>query len=445
MEKLFNLNPNLIEKINSKYQEGLNGSLKTRVDITDILDIDDPLRENEQEKNDLYIEELNNVVQSLRSIDTQKLSEVIEITYQSSLEREEGRFHHYSLSILPPQDNSEVDKLYIFDENQKLTKLPKLAPAIENTNQKFYVWFDSNGSPIIWAFGNAFYDYLSLKISTFSAGQIIVYIPPYSSQHYVVSLLKTGFVDKIPIFGEIFAQSDDFASLKNLFSVIQGQKSSENFDQEKIAKEFHRYLSGSDYLQDIANKMRNHFHGGTLLVLADSSKLENSIQKSIPFKAKATYEELKRRLREDENKFADNIKSKKNSLYPLDWSENIAQEKRKELLNLIGQLTAVDGATIITKDFDLIAFGAKIESKKSEEIDSLLVSVKEPFENSEEEIVKISAFHGTRHQSAAKFVFEQDGNAFSIVVSQDGRISVIYFDKETKKVRAIRHAEYLFL
>jgi DNA integrity scanning protein DisA with diadenylate cyclase activity len=55
----------------------------------------------------------------------------------------------------------------------------------------------------------------------------------------------------------------------------------------------------------------------------------------------------------------------------------------------------------------------------------------------------LSDLGGTRHQSAAQFVFDQR-DAFAIVASQDGRISVVSWDSERKMVSVFRHAEYLF-
>ncbi len=71
--------------------------------------------------------------------------------------------------------------------------------------------------------------------------------------------------------------------------------------------------------------------------------------------------------------------------------------------------------------------------------------IKEPFEKFEECQQKISDLGGTRHQSAAQFVFDQrERNTFAIVASQDGRISIIFWDDKRKMVTQFRHAEYLF-
>jgi len=90
----------------------------------------------------------------------------------------------------------------------------------------------------------------------------------------------------------------------------------------------------------------------------------------------------------------------------------------------------------------LIAFGAKIE-KASQNVPELVL-LREPFDDSRRPTPKpLSELDGTRHQSAAQFVFDQR-RAFAIVASQDGRVSVMNWDAKAEKVSVFRHAEYLF-
>jgi hypothetical protein len=182
--------------------------------------------------------------------------------------------------------------------------------------------------------------------------------------------------------------------------------------------------------------MRKHGHGGTLLVIPTEGTdgiLQSSI-KPLEMAPESSFDYIRQKLvkEEDEELYAyeRNVPN-----YSLPWSfDNEAQ--------LLAQATAVDGATIITKDFSLIAFGAKIEKASQDVPEQVLVS--EPFEDSRRPTPKpLSDLGGTRHQSAAQFVFDQR-NAFAIVASQDGRISVVTWDAKAEMVSVLRHAEYLF-
>ena len=58
--------------------------------------------------------------------------------------------------------------------------------------------------------------------------------------------------------------------------------------------------------------------------------------------------------------------------------------------------------------------------------------------------IGLAELGGTRHQSAAQFVFDQK-DAIAIVASQDGRLSVLVWDRSEGKVAVIRPVEFALL
>jgi hypothetical protein len=159
----------------------------------------------------------------------------------------------------------------------------------------------------------------------------------------------------------------------------------------------------------------------------------DSIKEPVPLKPDSKVDFIKQKLVREEEEFLHVLQRPEahNSL-PFSFDKEV---------DFLGQITAVDGATIITKDFDLIAFGAKIKSKSKETPEKVLV--REPFKESSEIECSLADFGGTRHQSAAQFVFDQN-ESFAIIASQDGRISVVFWSTKKQMVSAIRHAEYVF-
>ena len=117
-----------------------------------------------------------------------------------------------------------------------------------------------------------------------------------------------------------------------------------------------------------------------------------------------------------------------------------AREDADKSLGVIVNLTAVDGATLVTFDLDVLAFGAKIRAKDVDHKPERLV-ISEPFEGSVEREIGLFELGGTRHQSAAQFVFDQK-DAIAIVASQDGVLSVLGWDRTEGKVAVIRPAEF---
>jgi len=102
----------------------------------------------------------------------------------------------------------------------------------------------------------------------------------------------------------------------------------------------------------------------------------------------------------------------------------------------IAGLTAVDGATLITADYELLAFGAKIVRRKNfPQVGQVIVT--EPIEGGSPMTAEPAQFGGTRHLAAAQFVHDQRG-AIALVASQDGRFTVFAWSPNEEIVQAHR-------
>jgi hypothetical protein len=102
----------------------------------------------------------------------------------------------------------------------------------------------------------------------------------------------------------------------------------------------------------------------------------------------------------------------------------------------IAGLTAVDGATVINADYELLAFGAKIVRRKGSPQVAQVVAT-EPVEGGSAVIAEPAQFGGTRHFSAAQFVHDQR-DAVALVASQDGRFTVFAWSPAEEVVHAHR-------
>jgi hypothetical protein len=98
------------------------------------------------------------------------------------------------------------------------------------------------------------------------------------------------------------------------------------------------------------------------------------------------------------------------------------REELSRAVDAVAGLTAIDGATMLTSEYEVLTFGAKIARRKgAAQIDQLTLT--EPIEGTAAEIVNPSHLGGTRHLSAAQFVHDQR-DALALVASQDGRFTV---------------------
>ena len=99
-------------------------------------------------------------------------------------------------------------------------------------------------------------------------------------------------------------------------------------------------------------------------------------------------------------------------------------------------LTAVDGAVILTNDYEMLGFGAKIARRRGFE-PVHQVTVTEPILNAAPAIVHPEELGGTRHFSAAQFVHDQR-DAMALVASQDGRFTIFEWSPCEAMVHAHR-------
>jgi hypothetical protein len=174
-------------------------------------------------------------------------------------------------------------------------------------------------------------------------------------------------------------------------------------------------------LVQLAVSMRIHGRGGTLLVVpTNSDRWRESIIHPISYSVNPTFSELAQLSRQDTN---------------FDH-KSIWQAKLDHSVKHIAGLTAVDGATVINDQYDLLAFGVKIHrSSEGEQIEEMLVT--EPIVGDEGEIVHPVKNGGTRHLSAAQFVFNQR-DALALVASQDGKFTIFSWSPLANIVHAHR-------
>lgn len=416
MESTFKLRPEIGLMVLTKYREYLKS--------TDAQD------------DDLYIK----CLALLETLDAEKLQAILESVYDSSMKREEGRHHHFSVVLTPSLSNfgEEIKdcpwhgclaNVSAFEKPIPIADLPKIAPAFEGTNQTLRVWFNERGEVEIWGFAVGFLDYYGLRIQPLSLGELLIDI---KSQDYpwvrlLLSFAETNVVQRqTPIHG-LLTQFD----------------ASTTVGSDEWHRAGHRKQRVFGFMVDIVNKMSLHGHGGTMLfVPAEQAEaiMQRSIKDSIPLRPNGNYSVIRNKLNQEEREISYSRSSKKkNSSLP--WSF----EKEADLL---GQFTSVDGATVLTKDFDVIAIGAKIREANestSEGNVTLKIWVQQPFENCEPVERDVYDIGGTRHQSAAHFVYDnRTENAFAIVASQDGKISIIYWDDKEQKLNLFTHAEYSY-
>ena len=173
-------------------------------------------------------------------------------------------------------------------------------------------------------------------------------------------------------------------------------------------------------LLQLAVSMRRHGRGGSLLVVPGTSeRWRESIVPPIRYSVSPPFLGLPELLH---NGSVTQDPTWKNAL--------------RRTIDAIAGLTAVDGATVMSDSYQLMAFGAKIgRHQEGTRVEQVVVT--EPVAGSVAEIVHPTQLGGTRHLSAAQFAQDQP-DSMALVASQDGRFTIFAWSPCEQMVHARR-------
>jgi hypothetical protein len=116
--------------------------------------------------------------------------------------------------------------------------------------------------------------------------------------------------------------------------------------------------------------------------------------------------------------------------------EDLWEDDVRRAVDTIAGLTAVDGATVLSDQYELLAFGTKIRRPVgSAPVERIVVT--EPIIGDRAVVVDAVQNGGTRHLSAAQFVHDQR-DALALVASQDGRFTIFAWSPCEEMVHAHR-------
>jgi hypothetical protein len=181
-----------------------------------------------------------------------------------------------------------------------------------------------------------------------------------------------------------------------------------------------RTHSSLNVMVQLAVSMRAHRRGGLLIVVPPGSDAwRDSIVQPINYGADPPFAELAHLVEADlpPSPSADHRSRGEGGQAGPDWAESIGRA-----VEAVAGLTAVDGATLMTSKYEVLAFGAKIVRRRGQPpIEQMTVT--EPIEHNTPMVINPATFGGTRHLSAAQFVHDQR-DAVALVAGQDGRFTV---------------------
>jgi hypothetical protein len=336
--------------------------------------------------------------------DAATLASLIDTAFWTSLRREEIYTPRISLAFA---GSHQVSKPISFATPLSLipSDLTRMAAAVERSGIHMCVWpvtsaaASQDGAGLrVWGIARTI-PQSCIVIETLLPGLLVVkQSPPNESGKFRNVAVLQG--DSIKIIDPQVATAPAGSIMEALFRSARSEVNA---------------------LLQLAVSMRLHGRGGMLLVVPDGSDAwRESIALPIKYEVTPSFLGLSNLLKKDETGRATR-----------NWEDAMARA-----VDGIAGLTAVDGATMLNAQYDLLAFGAKIVRRKgSPQVPDVVIS--EAVEDSMPVIVDPAELGGTRHFSAAQFAHDQR-NAIAMVASQDGRFTVFGWSEPDQKVHAHR-------
>lgn len=336
----------------------------------------------------------------------QVIETIIDTTFWASLQREEGLSPKISLAFLPPE---QAGQALLFERRFPLTSsiLTKLAPAVERPGIHIGVWQEQE-ELYVWGATRTIPS-LCFVLEVVEPGLLVIKHRRLDGfgKFANVAVLKG---DQVKVVDEHSARLPDCPSL---LTSLLGFDSSSSWNDS---------VNGSvNVLVQLAVSMRAHGRGGALLVVpAGMQAWRKSIIHPIAYAVEPAFAVLAELMREEGSR---KLQSS--------WQDALSRA-----VDGVAGLTAVDGATVISDQYALLAFGAKIgRPEGNAPIEQIVVT--EPVVGGEAVVIHPAQIGGTRHLSAAQFVHDQH-DALALVASQDGRFTIFAWSPCEEMVHAYR-------
>lgn len=333
--------------------------------------------------------------------DVESIEALIDAAFWTSLRREEGYVPLISLALVSP---AATPHPMLFAHRLRLEPavLARVAPAVERKGIHLGVSKDADGFSV-WGATRTLPPFC--MVLEVAAPGLLVVKQHRGGEHTKFANIAVLEADQVKIVDENASSLPDCPSL--LTSLL-------GFD-----------MTGSwsdpvNVLVQLSVSMRAHKRGGLLLVVpAGTSRWRESIISPISYALDPPFSRLAELMQSG-----------------ADQRTRLWEDALERAIDTMAGLTAVDGATIVTDRYDLIAFGAKITRRRgSPPVEQATVT--EPIEGGMAAVVHPSSLGGTRHLSAAQFVHDQR-DSVALVASQDGHFTVFAWSPCEDMVHAHR-------
>ncbi len=334
--------------------------------------------------------------------DIRVIEAMVDTIFWASMRREEGHSPKISVAYLPPELAGEpllfAQRIPFYSYS-----LTKLAPGAERPGIHLGIWHDED-ELYIWGSTLTLPDFC-MVIEVSEPGLMVVKYRR-TDGHGKFANLAVLVGDQIKLVDE---NSIEDSNSPDILSAILGTASPGYWNRSV------------NVLVQLALSMRAHERGGALLIVpSDNREWRDSTIKPLSYDLFPPYPGLHNVLKQHHEQ------RKSQS-----WQAAMKREVAK-----IAGFTAIDGATIMSDQYKLLAFGVKLGRVDGNKVVDKIF-IKEPVVGGKAITEHPSKAGGTRHLSAAQFVFDQQ-DCLALVASQDGRFTVFSWCSRDQIVQAYR-------
>ena len=320
---------------------------------------------------------------------------MVSTAFWASLLREEGRSPRVSLAFVSPEQSARAVR-FVSPFPLEPDVLAHLAASVERPGNHVGIW-PCDDHLCVWGVTRTI-PVWCFVLEVVAPGLVVVKYrrPDPSTKFANVAVLQGAdirFIEREPAM-----ISEPPPVLGSLFSFYSSAGLNE----------------ADNFLIRVATSMRAYGRGGSLLVVpSNTTQWHNSIVQPMTYCV--------------------------NNPIPGFETGNDGDDsssKVQSAVDALTGLTAVDGATVISDQFEPLAFGVKITSRDgARRVEQVLLT--EPIEDVRDITIDPARLGGTRHLSAAQFAHDQR-NAVALVASQDGRFTTFAWSSAHQIVHAHR-------
>ena len=382
---------------------------------------------------------------------TKALEQLISTCYQASLLRDEERLVTFRVICCPPElvpaDSGPPTGLHrlAFTHPRPLTEdeLRRLSPSADFHRSLIGVQFGTDNTPEIWGIISSGPRWIKaaqgdritcpplpdrLVVSVTGPGRLTV-----ARGLVTVAMLQGGRIT-CPASDVLESRwlQDTFASVREeVLTLHRDHTNRDALPRRPIDPQLISRIS-RHVVRRIISLVRSSRHGATLLFLPPEAAEHAGHQKHINIKYQFADAAPRRRFRALLLDIIEELSSS-NAFgrieQPVGWEDYLASrddhvaeldEAIVELTQVLASLSAVDGAVVLTRRFEILGFGAEI----SGELPDVSEVVRSRDSEARETTLERAAGMGTRHRSVYRLC-QLDPQVLAIVVSQDGGVRFI--------------------